>query len=100
MLTVAQVFALADAIDPRYRALVLLATFTSLRWGELCALRESDIDMDARTVQVQRSLTELQNGALAFGPAQVRRWTAHGRLPRTDRSGRPRAPVTLRPAGR
>jgi len=43
-------------------------TFMSLRWGELCALRKSDIDMDARTVRVQRSLTELQNGALAFGP--------------------------------
>jgi integrase len=67
VLTVAQVFALADAIAPRYRALVLLATFTSLRWGELCALRKPDIDMKARTVRVQRSLTELQNGALAFG---------------------------------
>ena len=63
-----QVFALSDAIGPRYRALVLLATFTSLRWGELCALRPSDIDMEARTVRVERSLTELQNGALAFGP--------------------------------
>jgi hypothetical protein len=38
VLTVAQVFALGDAIAPRYRALVLLATFTSLRWGELCAV--------------------------------------------------------------
>ena len=36
--------------------------------GQLCAFRESDIDMEARTVRVQRSLTELQNGALAFGP--------------------------------
>lgn len=68
VLTVAQVFALADAITRRYRALVLLATFTSLRWGELCALRKSDIDMEARTVRVERSLTELQSGALAFGP--------------------------------
>jgi integrase len=67
-LTVPQVFALSDAIAPRYQALVLLATFTSLRWGELCALRPSDIDMEARTVRVERSLTELQNGALAFGP--------------------------------
>jgi hypothetical protein len=33
VLTVAQVFAFADAIALRYRALVLLATFTSLRWG-------------------------------------------------------------------
>ena len=40
-----EVFALADAIDPRYRALVLLGTFASLRWGELAALRR-DIDLE------------------------------------------------------
>jgi integrase len=33
--TVAQVAALADAIDPRYRALVLVAAYGGLRWGEL-----------------------------------------------------------------
>ena len=68
VLTVPQVFALSDAIGPRYRALVLLGTFTSLRWGELCALRRSDIDLDARTVRVERTLTELENGGLTFGP--------------------------------
>lgn len=36
MLTVRQIFGLGEAIAPRYRALVLLATFTSLRW-ESCA---------------------------------------------------------------
>ena len=33
---------LAAAIDPRYRAFVLLAVFGSLRWGELMGLRRSD----------------------------------------------------------
>jgi len=61
-------FTLSEAVDPRYRALVLLATFTSLRWGELCALRRSDIDLDARTIRVERTLTELENGELSFGP--------------------------------
>jgi integrase len=108
VLTVPQVFALSEAIDPRYRALVLLATFTSLRWGELCALRPSDIDTEARTVRVERSLTELQNGALGFGPpksdagrrtvgfpeliAPVVRWhlscfAPGGRRPRVHRPG-------------
>jgi integrase len=32
VLTVGQVYALADAIGPRYRALVLLACFCGLRW--------------------------------------------------------------------
>jgi integrase len=68
VLTVPQVFALADAISQRYRALILLAVFGSLRWGELAALRGTDIDMDARTVKVQRTLTELAGGGYTFGP--------------------------------
>ena len=32
--------------DRRYRALVLLATFASLRWGEATALRRCDLDLD------------------------------------------------------
>jgi integrase len=67
-LTIAQVYALADAIDQRYRALVLLGTFGSLRWGELAALRRGDIDLEACTVQVARQLTETISGAPSFGP--------------------------------
>ena len=52
----AQVYALADAVGLRYRALVLLAAFTSLRWAESAALRPADIDLDARTVKVTRQL--------------------------------------------
>ncbi len=33
--TLEQVFALAETIQPRYRLAVLLATFTSLRYGEI-----------------------------------------------------------------
>jgi integrase len=75
VLTVPQVFALSGAMVPRYRVVVLMATFTSLRWGELCALRRSDIDLDARLIRVERSLTELENGGLMFGPPK----TAAGR---------------------
>ena len=56
VLTVAQVYALADAVGLRYRALILLAAFTSLRWAELAALIPADIDLDARTVCVTRQL--------------------------------------------
>jgi integrase len=37
---------LADAIDPRYRALVLVAALTGMRWGELVALRWDDPRFD------------------------------------------------------
>ena len=36
-LKIPQVYALAGAIDRRYRALVLVGTLGSLRWGELAA---------------------------------------------------------------
>lgn len=70
VLTVPQVFALADAISQRYRALVLLAVFGSLRWGELAALRRSDVDLDRQTVDVVRQLTEI-SGYLTFGPPKT-----------------------------
>jgi hypothetical protein len=38
LMTVSQVYALADAVHPRYRALILLACFCGLRWGELAGL--------------------------------------------------------------
>jgi integrase len=47
---------------------VLLAVFGSLRWGELAALRRSDIDIQARIVRVSRQLSERRGGGFAFGP--------------------------------
>ncbi|GIH91181.1 tyrosine-type recombinase/integrase [Planobispora siamensis] len=67
-LTVKQVFALADAIEPRFRALVLMATFGSLRWGELAALQRKHLDLEARTVKVMRATTELKDGSVTIGP--------------------------------
>jgi integrase len=68
VLSVTQVYTLAEVIDPRYRALVLLAAFGSLRWGELAALRRSDIDLTNRTIRVERQLTEATGQGLTVGP--------------------------------
>ncbi len=67
VLSIAQVYELAEAIDQRYRLLVLLGTFASLRWGELAALRRSDIDLETCMIRVARQLTE-QPGGYGFGP--------------------------------
>ncbi|GLY87925.1 hypothetical protein [Actinoallomurus iriomotensis] len=58
--------------DRRYRALVLLATFESLRWGEMTALRRADIDLDARTVRVREQLIELDDGQMILAPPRSR----------------------------
>ena len=68
VLTARQVFDLAAAIDPRYQALMLLAVFGSLRWGELAALRRSDVDLSTQTVRVTRQLDELRGGGFGFAP--------------------------------
>jgi integrase len=58
------VFAIADRIPVRYRALVLLATFADLRWGELAGLRRENVDLDACEVRVTETVAELDKGAL------------------------------------
>jgi integrase len=68
VLTVRQVVALVEVIVERYRALILLAVFGSLRWGELAALRRRDVEIATGTVRVERSLTELAGGGYQFGP--------------------------------
>jgi integrase len=59
------------AVGPRYRALILLATFSSLRWSELAALTVHDIDLDACTVRVTRELNH-HWGGYSFGPPKSR----------------------------
>ncbi|MFC4072867.1 tyrosine-type recombinase/integrase [Actinoplanes subglobosus] len=65
--TVAQVLALAEQMPPRYVALITVAAFSGLRWGELAALRRCDVDLAAGTVRVPRKLAALKSG-LEFGP--------------------------------
>ncbi|MFE1438963.1 tyrosine-type recombinase/integrase [Streptomyces sp. NPDC058739] len=60
--TIAEVYALSDAIQPRYRALVLMAGFLGLRWGELIGLHRRDVDLDQGAVRVRRAVAELNNG--------------------------------------
>ncbi|MFE3578967.1 tyrosine-type recombinase/integrase [Streptomyces vinaceus] len=60
--TVEEVYALAEAIQPRYRALVLMAGFLGLRWGELIGLHRRDVDLERGTVRVRRAVAELGNG--------------------------------------
>jgi len=58
--------------DRRYRALVLLATFTSLRWGEATALRRCDLDLAAGIVRVRLAYAERSTGELVVGPPKSR----------------------------
>ena len=61
---VAGLVELLNTIPVRYRGFLLLATFASLRFGELAALRRCDIDLDRCTVRVVRSLVQMNDGVL------------------------------------
>lgn len=52
-LSVAQVLALANAVAPRYRAMVIVQAGLGLRIGELLGLRIADVDFLRRTVRIE-----------------------------------------------
>jgi integrase len=58
---------LLDNIPARYRALLLLATFANLRFGELAGLRRNHVDLDACEVRVNASTWEMDDGRLIDG---------------------------------
>jgi integrase len=62
-LTASEVAALAEAVEPRYRALIYTAAYTGLRFGELAALKVERVNLLRGTVHVTESLSEV-NGKL------------------------------------
>ncbi len=60
-----QVTALANAVRPRFRALVLTAAYTGVRWGEAVALDRFAFDVPGKALTVSRSLSEV-SGKLSF----------------------------------
>jgi integrase len=70
-LTPAQVATLADAIDARYRTLVLVGAYGGLRIGELAGLRRGRVDLLRGTVSVAEIVVEVR-GVLHVGPPKTR----------------------------
>jgi hypothetical protein len=68
--TIDQVVAIAGRVPRRYRALVLVAAFGGLRWGELVGLRRKRVDLERGTVTVAEQLLEV-NGAFSVGPPRA-----------------------------
>ncbi|GAA4453069.1 tyrosine-type recombinase/integrase [Phytohabitans houttuyneae] len=72
VLNMAQVFALADQVGERYRALILVATFGCLRWGEVAALQRQDINASTGVNRVRQAFTELRGVGMVLGPPKSR----------------------------
>jgi integrase len=73
VLTVAQVLALAEAMPYRkYRVLILITAFCSLRWGEVTALRRCDVAPDGSWVRVSSQFIDLIGRGLVRTPPKSR----------------------------
>ena len=71
----------ADERDPRLAPLLMLATITGMRRGELCALRWTDVDLDKREVEVSRSVVVVPGGLAEKSTKTNRsRWVALGEV--------------------
>jgi len=82
VLTISEVLALAGAVPTRYRAMILLTTFASLRFGEVTALERVDVDLEAATVRVRRSFVEVRGEGLVAGPPKSQAGLRTVALPR------------------
>jgi integrase len=58
-----QVVLLAEAHQPRFRALIYVAAETGMRWSELIGLRRSKVDLRGRKIRVTEQLVQLQDGS-------------------------------------
>ncbi|CAN5870976.1 site-specific integrase [soil metagenome] len=64
----AEVKLLAGSIDEQYRAMVLTAAYSGLRFGELCALRVERLDALRRTIRVEENLSEVRSQFIFKSP--------------------------------
>lgn len=69
--TVDEVVRLADAIDPRYRAMVIVAAFVGLRRSECFGLARRHLDLDGPTIVVERQKVWTDADGFVFGPPKT-----------------------------
>ena len=71
-LTPDELVALSNAIDERYRAMILLATFGALRWSESLGLQRRDVQVDRKFVTLRRVIVEQDKCEKFVGPLKAR----------------------------
>jgi integrase len=59
---------IAEAIHPRFRALVWVGATSGLRFGELTGLTRRHVDLDERTLRVEQALTFIRGQGPTLGP--------------------------------
>jgi integrase len=60
--TLAELETIATEIPEKYRAMVLLASWCALRFGELTELRRKDVDLEDSTIRIRRAVVRTEVG--------------------------------------
>ena len=66
--SIPQLHALAEAVPGRYRALVLVAGYGGLRWGELVGLRRRRVDLAGARIYVVEQVAEVAGKFIVSPP--------------------------------
>jgi len=66
--SIPQVFEIADTIEPRFRAMVLVGAFVGLRLGEMLALTRERVDLLHGRIKVVEQYQELKDGTHILRP--------------------------------
>lgn len=66
--TLDQLATIVEHMPERYKLMVLLATWCSLRFGELTELRRRDIDLTNGVIRVRRAVTRVDGGFVVGTP--------------------------------
>jgi len=66
--SIPEVFDIAEVIEPRFRAMVLVGAFVGLRLGEMLALTRERVDLDTGAIAVVEQYQELKDGTWVLGP--------------------------------
>ena len=72
VISLTDLFRIAEAVPKRWEAFVLVAALGGLRIGELAALTRDQVDLDAGTVSVAASAAYLPGGKRHVGPPKSR----------------------------
>jgi integrase len=81
-LTHDQAWELAEAILPRFRAMVLVAVFGGLRAGEIAALRRKHVIPMRNQLEVRETVVDVK-GVVSFGPPKTKTSVRTVTIPRS-----------------
>ncbi len=71
-LTLIEVRALAEGIDPRWRAMVFTGALCGLRFGEVASLQVASLDLEGKSLTVTTTLSDVSGEPLRLAPPKTK----------------------------